>query len=106
MTHSSGHQGFDCCEVCLLGSQLYVSGLTCVSGQVWAGSRAVDSGCIILKSGRLQVVLHDVLQISSSLLIAEVKGQGQTEIERNTNRTNKQRKQKIEKKSVEKIVAW
>lgn len=52
-----------------------------------AGSRTIDAGCIILKSGRFQVVLHDVLQVSSSLLIAEVIGQGQTEINANINRT-------------------
>ena len=50
---------------------------TWVRGQVSAGSRAVHSSCVIFEGGRLLVVLHDGLQVSGSLLIAEVKGQGQ-----------------------------
>lgn len=52
---------------------------TCVRRQVRAGSRTVDASCVILECGRLLVVLHDGFQVAGALLVAEVKGQGQTE---------------------------
>lgn len=52
--------------------------LTGVRGKVCTGSRAVDSSCVILERGWLLVVLYDGFQVSGSLLIAEVRGQGQT----------------------------
>lgn len=52
---------------------LKFSCLTCVGGQMGVGSRTEDSSGVILKRSWLLMVLHNGFQISSSLLIAEIK---------------------------------